>query len=506
MPSTTDSSGPGARRWLSPVRTRLTLVATAVVTVAMALAAAGMLLTMHRILIRDAESAGATRAHQLAEALEADGLNAMTPMMLARAPNVADVVIIDAAGEVQKSSVVGVRPLLASLPPGRTKVVRNIEVIGRYDYRYTVNAVGVQTPDGPLTVLVTTDQGPITTSVLTVGYTICLVFPGIIIGVALLTYFLVGRALRPVESIRRQADAISGGDTSRRLTVPDTGDEIAELAGTMNAMLERIEHSRARQLQFVNDASHELNSPLTTLVGLLDLSRATGQPIDVDTVETIMLPDAQRLGRLVEDMLTLARTDEHGMRARTQPVDLDDLVRAEVARMRALSPAAVSSAIVAARVDGDPGTLTRAIRNIADNAARHTRNQLSFSMSRDEHRHRVTVTVADDGPGIADADKARVFDRFVRLDDSRDRGQGGSGLGLAIVTEIVRAHGGTVSVADNPGDGAAFTITLPLAPQTPDDDGRAEPESPEPESPAPKFPAPEFPDTGAVAETTRVPE
>ena len=123
MPSTTDSSGPGARRWLSPVRTRLTLVATAVVTVAMALAAAGMLLTMHRILIRDAESAGATRAHQLAEALEADGLNAMTPMMLARAPNVADVVIIDAAGEVQKSSVVGVRPLLASLPPGRKSVV-----------------------------------------------------------------------------------------------------------------------------------------------------------------------------------------------------------------------------------------------------------------------------------------------------------------------------------------------------------------------------------------------
>ena len=455
------------------------------VTVAMALAAAGMLLTMHRILIRDAESAGATRAHQLAEALEADGLNAMTPMMLARAPT----------SPTWSSSMPPARfrspawwgPAAAGEPAARTYQGRP-QYRGDRPVRLPVHRQrgGGADPDGPLTVL-----RPPTRADNHLGphgrYTICLVFPGIIIGVALLTYFLVGRALRPVESIRRQADAISGGDTSRRLTVPDTGDEIAELAGTMNAMLERIEHSRARQLQFVNDASHELNSPLTTLVGLLDLSRATGQPIDVDTVETIMLPDAQRLGRLVEDMLTLARADEHGMRARTQPVDLDDLVRAEVARMRALSPAAVSSAIVAARVDGDPGTLTRAIRNIADNAARHTRNQLSFSMSRDEHRHRVTVTVADDGPGIADADKARVFDRFVRLDDSRDRGQGGSGLGLAIVTEIVRAHGGTVSVADNPGDGAAFTITLPLAPQTPDDDGRAEP------NPRTGIPCPEIP-------------
>ncbi|GAB06030.1 signal transduction histidine kinase [Gordonia amarae] len=468
MSPTTDSRSPGAGRWLGPVRTRLTLVATAVVIVAMAVAAAGMLLTMHRILIRNAESAGATRAQQLAHALEADGLHAVTPLMLARDPNVSDVVIIDAEGEVLKSSVVGVRPLLGSLRPGQTKVVRDIQVVGRYDYKYTVSAVGVQTTDGPLTVLVTTDQGPITTSVLTVAFTICLVFPAIIIAVALLTYFLVGRALRPVDTIRKQADAISGGDTSRRLTVPATGDEIAELASTMNAMLERIEHSRSRQLQFVNDASHELNSPLTTLVGLLDLSRATGTPIDVDTVETIMLPDALRLKQLVEDMLVLARADENGMTTRIQSVDLDDVVRAEVTRMRALAPATVSSEIVPARVDGDPGQLTRAIRNIADNAARHTRNELSLRMSRDDRERTVAVTIADDGPGIPDAEKARVFDRFVRLDAARDRGQGGSGLGLAIVTEIVRVHRGQVGVADNPGGGAAFTITLPLATEDPD--------------------------------------
>ena len=457
------ASRPGAGRWLSPVRTRLTLVATAVVIVAMTVAAAGMLLTMHRILIRNAESAGATRAQQLAEALEADGLHAVTPLMLARDPNVSDVVIIDAEGVVLKSSVVGVRPLLASLRPGQKKVVRNIHVVGRQDYKYTVNGVGVQTTDGPLTVLVTTDQGPITTSVLTVAFTICLVFPAIIIAVALLTYFLVGRALRPVDTIRRQADTISGGDTGQRLTVPATGDEIAELASTMNAMLERIERSRSRQLQFVNDASHELNSPLTTLVGMLDLSRATRTPIDVDTVETIMLPDALRLKQLVEDMLILARAGENGISTRLQSVDLDDVVRSEVTRMRALSPATVSSLIVAARVDGDPGQLTRAIRNVADNAARHTRNQLSFNMSRDHRERTVAVTIADDGPGIPDAEKTRVFDRFVRLDAARDRGQGGSGLGLAIVTEIVHAHGGQVRVADNPGGGAAFTITLPLA-------------------------------------------
>ncbi|MBD0020635.1 HAMP domain-containing protein [Gordonia pseudamarae] len=480
MSSAADNRRPGAGRWLGPVRIRLTLVATAVVTVAMAVAAIGMLLTMHRSLIADAESAGANRARQLADALEADGLHAITPLMLARDPNVADVVIIDADGEVEKSSVVGVRPLLASLPPGSSKTVRDIRVVGRYNYTYTANAVGVDTPNGPLTVIVSTDQGPITTSVLTVAYTICMVFPGIIIGVALLTYFLVGRALRPVESIRKQADAISGGDTSRRLTVPATGDEIAGLASTMNEMLERIEHSRSRQLQFVNDASHELNSPLTTIIGLLDLARTTGQPIDIHTIETILLPDAHRLGQLVEDLLILARADEKGMRTTPQSVDLDDIVRSEVTRMRALSPADVSSAIVAARVDGDPGQLTRAVRNIADNAARHTRSTLSFAISRDDRAGTVTVSVADNGPGVADADKTRVFDRFVRLDAARDRDRGGSGLGLAIVADIVRAHGGTVVAEDNPGGGAVFAITLPLAAatagtpgQTPPHDARA---------------------------------
>lgn len=228
----------------------------------------------------------------------------------------------------------------------------------------------------------------------------------------------------------------------------------------MNEMLARIEVSRTQQLQFVNDASHELNSPLTTLVGLLDLSSVKRQPIDPDTVDSVMLPDALRLQQMVADLLLLARADESGVPLLLDDVDLDEIVSAEVTRLDAVTDHVVDARIVAARVRGDADKLARALRNIADNAARHAASRLSVTMSRDVADHTVTITVADDGDGIPDDDKARVTERFVRLDASRQRGSGGSGLGLAIVSEIVRAHGGTVVITDADGGGAAVGFRL----------------------------------------------
>ena len=274
-------------------------------------------------------------------------------------------------------------------------------------------------------------------------------------------YYFVGRVLRPVEAIRRRVADITGGDLTQRVPVPATGDEIATLAATMNQMLGRIEDARGQQLRFVNDASHELNSPLTTLVGLLDLARVKGQPIDPDTIDAVMMPEAIRLQTMVADLLLLARADESGVPLRRTDVNLDEIVSSEVARLEATTDLTIDVAIIPVRLSGDAEKLSRALRNIADNAARHTRDTLSFAMTYDPDEGEATIAVSDNGPGIPDPDKTRVLERFVRLDSSRERASGGSGLGLSIATEIIRAHNGTMIVTDSDDGGATIGFTLP---------------------------------------------
>ena len=171
-----------------------------------------------------------------------------------------------------------------------------------------------------------------------------------------------------------------------------------------------------------------------------------------------------RLKQLVEDMLVLARADENGMTTRIQSVDLDDVVRAEVTRMRALAPATVSSEIVPARVDGDPGQLTRAIRNIADNAARHTRNELSLRMSRDDRERTVAVTIADDGDGFAPDILQRIGEPYVTR-RQKDDSAGGLGLGLFIAKTLLERSGARLRFENGGPDrpGARVSVEWPRA-------------------------------------------
>ncbi len=256
---------------------------------------------------------------------------------------------------------------------------------------------------------------------------------------------------------------MSSDDLDRRVSVPATGDEIATLASTMNALLDRLQVARERQLQFVGDASHELRSPLMTILGMLDLARTTDRPLDTATIDTMVLPEAQRLQGMIDDLLLLAKADEHGVPLHVEDVDLDDIVDAEALRLERLGRVEVMAHIEAVRVRGDRDKLTRAVRNIADNAVRHATGRVELSMATDRAGGTCSVTIADDGPGIPEPDRVRVFDRFVRLDADRRRASGGSGLGLAIVTEIVRAHEGGVRVDEADSGGAAITITLPLS-------------------------------------------
>jgi signal transduction histidine kinase len=282
--------------------------------------------------------------------------------------------------------------------------------------------------------------------------------PLLIVVAGVTTYLFSGRALRPVEAMRKQVSAMTEKDLGQRVPVPPARDEVGRLAATMNDMLARLEDAQGVQRRFVADASHELRSPLATIATGLELMQ--NGTVDGSTV-TALRGEAARLNNLVEGLILLARADERGLQPRREEVDLDEV--AELERGRPTEGAVVAEVrAVPVRVIGDRGQLARVVRNLVDNARRHARSRVLVTVGRDGDR--AVLEVSDDGPGVPPADRARVFERFVRLDDARARSDGGSGLGLAIVAEVVAAHGGTVEVTDGPDGGALFRVRIPAAP------------------------------------------
>jgi signal transduction histidine kinase len=293
--------------------------------------------------------------------------------------------------------------------------------------------------------------------------------PLVVLALGVLVWCLVGRTLRPVEAITEQVGEITGTNLHRRVPSPGTNDEIASLVATMNAMLDRLEASAERQRRFVDDASHELRSPLTRMHAELEVDLEHPDTADPTRTRQSGLDEVIRLEHLVRDLLELARMDSGTVAPPREPVDLDDLAMLEAARLRATTRLSVNTTNVSgAQVLGDRSQLSRALRNLADNAVRHARSTVTFSTN--EFGESAELSVADDGPGIPEEQRSQVFERFTRLDDARNAGSGGTGLGLAITRDIVRNHGGTVRVEGAPGGGARFVVTVPLA--APGGDGR----------------------------------
>jgi signal transduction histidine kinase len=228
----------------------------------------------------------------------------------------------------------------------------------------------------------------------------------------------------------------------------------------MNEMLARIEAGHAAQQRFVGDASHELRSPLTTIISALEVAVAHPELLDKELAAGTLIPEAHRMQALVEDLLLLARADERGLMIRHEDVDLDDLAADEAQRLRRETSLDVHTELTPIRLVGDATALSRVLRNLLENAALHAVSRIDVAVA--SGGGDAVVSVADDGPGIPAADRERVFDRFVRLDPDRSRSGGGAGLGLAIVREIVAAHHGSVTADDRPGGGTRMTIQLPL--------------------------------------------
>jgi signal transduction histidine kinase len=309
----------------------------------------------------------------------------------------------------------------------------------------------------PVTITGASPLAEVQRSVDALGQVLVWITPALVAGVGILVWLLVGRALRPVALITREVEEITHTTMHRRVPEPSSNDEVHELARTMNDMLERLEAASERQRAFVSDASHELRTPVATVQALLEVGLRSG---DVESAAQRALEANSRLGTVVEDLLDLARLDGVGLAVDDLPlIDLEEVVFA------ALGPepdALVDTRMVlAGRMRGDRALLARVVRNLVENARRHTRTRVAVSVV--TVGHDVVLTVDDDGPGVSPADRERIFERFVRLDDGRRRRDGGTGLGLSIVKRVVEQHGGVVRVADAPLGGARFTVILPAA-------------------------------------------
>ncbi|MFI8527309.1 sensor histidine kinase [Promicromonospora sukumoe] len=447
------------RRRQGGVRARTTTAATAAVAIFLAVAAVVFVLVQREQLERSLTESAQEQAADVAAQVAASSTE---PDLGSGGGDQSLVQVVAADGTVAAASpqIDGQQPVITADPtPGEIQVVRSQDLPIGEGQEFVVVARGVAGADGPVVVLVAQSLELVEQSTAVVVPLVLIGYPIVLIAVALTSYWLVGRALAPVEAIRSQVSEIQGNTTlAARVPEPPGDDEITRLAVTMNAMLGRLQKASDAQRRFVGDASHELRSPLASIRAAHEI--AARHPDDTDWTSTgpDVLADLDRIDRLVADLLLLARVDEHGLPLRVVDVDLDDLVRAEAHRLDPPTGVRVVVSGPPGRVQGDPHHLGRAVRNLLENAVRHASTEVTVRLVPDDPV--VRLEIEDDGPGIPEADLERVFGRFVRLDESRARTDGGTGLGLAIAREIAVAHGGTLR-AEPRGTGALLVLRLP---------------------------------------------
>lgn len=443
------------------VRATTSLTAAFVLALALALGGVLLLVLLRRALVQGIEDTARQRAADVAAAVTQESAEPGVDVdLVVGSGNV--VQVLDGQGVVVASKAVQGRPPMTVLrpAPGRTAVGDARAVLADRDETFRVVAQGVRTSAGHHYVVVAAQSlEPAGTALRTLAGLLALGIPLLVVVAGATTFVLSGRALRPVEDIRRRVADVESTQLGLRVPVPAARDEVARLAETMNDMLERLEDAASAQRRFISDASHELRSPLATIRTTLEVATAYPDLADRASTDGVLLAETERLQALVADLLLLARTDEHGPPLSRADVDVDDLCEQEVKRLQHLG-VDVSARIAPARVTGDGEQLGRLLRNLVDNAARHA--QCSVSLTCRVDGDAVEVDVQDDGAGIPPADRMRAFERFVRLDESRTRAAGGTGLGLAIAAQVARAHGGAVSFVDPPGGtGACARLRLP---------------------------------------------
>jgi signal transduction histidine kinase len=442
-----------ARRLLVSVRVRVTAVALLAVACVLAASAAlvygSLVHYRQRILMNTAE----------ADAREVTDLNPgfQMPLSLPRDPSLESGLV----QVLRNGKVIGYSHLLRGEAPlwlpGEPMVQQDSTVLGGPGK--VVVAVPVSSGSARAIVVVVTSLDQYNNSVSVVQRLLEIGMPLFLILVGVICWMIVGRALRPIERMRREVAEVATTQRAHRIREPATNDEVGRLARTLNSMLDRIEASSRRERRFVSDASHELRSPLANIRTEIEVALHHPGRADWPDVAKDVLAQNERMGQLVEELLLLARSDEGGLMPAAEPTDLAKVVEETVAPWFGRFPEVVVDA-AAAPVAVPAGYIERMVSNLVGNARRFARTRVVVTV-RPEGAMGV-LTVQDDGPGVPESERTRIFERFVRLDEARYRGEGGFGLGLAIVADLCRSYGGTITVGDA-GPGAVFTLSLPLS-------------------------------------------
>ncbi|MGX9791566.1 HAMP domain-containing sensor histidine kinase [Mycobacterium sp. MMS18-G62] len=446
------------RRW--SIAARSAFIAGAVVFIALAVVGAGLTALLYQVLLAGVDDAASRRVGDVVAGLAFDSAADLDAPLLDTDQRIVAVQVLDDHGNVVAHS--DGTPASALVAPSEIGSTMRVGLTDDAppDNDQRVSGRTIDTKFGRYTVLVAGDIEAVESTVHTALLLLAGACPVVVAVAAISTYRLMRRSLRSVDAIRARVAEISTSDLTERVPVPPGRDEISALATTMNDMLARIESGHAAQRQFVGDASHELRSPLTAIISALDVAVAHPEVFDLNVATSTLVPEAERMRVLVEDLLLLARADEGRLAMHREPVRLDDIATGEVVRQRRIGHRDIDISAEPTELRGDSAALSRLVRNLLENAARHARSRVEVTVR--PHGEHAVVMVADDGPGIPECDRIRVFDRFVRLDSDRARTSGGTGLGLAIVAEIATAHGGTVTIGDQPGKGIVVTVQLPL--------------------------------------------
>jgi signal transduction histidine kinase len=439
------------RRWSRVgLRARLTVIATAALAVGLA---AGSVLLLHSFATSRLHAIDGSSRTVAANVANLAAAGALPPTLPVQAGQSAQV--LNATGSVLAVSdgTSHTLPLVpiqeaAELATGgpQSRDVDQVAATGLN--RVLVRAVR----DGPATqyVVIAESLQDEQATLRSLRRSVAIAAPVLLILVGTTLWLLLGRALGAVSTMGQSAEAITDPVGGIRLPLPDSHDEIRALAVTLNAMLDRLASAATRERQFVGDVAHELRSPLAAIhtqleVGLHHPDAATREELLAGTLQ-----DTERLADLVEDLLVLARLEAEPA-ITTTSIDIGQLLNVTTAQPEL--------------VLGDRQALARAVDNLVANANRHAASQVVVSVDRVDQAS-VEIRVDDDGRGVPPADRLRIFERFVRLDDARARDDGGTGLGLAIVQATASAHGGSIRVEDSRLGGACFILTLPGDPRS----------------------------------------
>lgn len=439
------------------VKTRMMVSACAIVALTLALGGA-LLVRSHRSSLIDGLT---TNAELRADDFAATLVKGTLPSQLAvPREDESFVQILDQTRNVVASSsnIEGEAPLFAVVAPmdGFARFTATSVPVAENAFR--VVARRVNSPLGTFTIYVGYDLESVDQSVRSITTLLLLGLPLLVLIVGLITWLTTTRALKPIETMRRDVESMTADKLYERVTVPAPNDEVRRLALTMNDLIDRIEQAQRLQNQFVENASHELRSPLASLRAQLEVSLPSASDVERGVTREHLLSETVRLQLLVDDLLDAAQIS----RSRSIPkgiVDLDDVIFDVVQRIRITTHHPINVGKVSAgQVRADRRQMERLVTNLVDNAVHHCVSVVSIGLAEtDSH---VVLTISDDGPGIPQADRQRIFERFERIDDGRGRREGGFGLGLAMVAGIARIHDATVAVTDN-NPGAKFVVTFP---------------------------------------------